>query len=230
MNYITNYYKNLSEQLQEKVNVLNYKLRLLTEDPFYGDDNIIDDPDHPLNTPRKPAGVPGGLGGFDGQEPREAPVPVTPDIKPGYEQPHKGGPGMQWSDWIRSKGGHKGNPHRYGSKEWTIWEWNYYQRFGVEKHTKTKGWEGAISPLRMPFRRPGPRGAPPAVTKDIQLGRVLASNIKKPPPMTEEYRRFLEYLKGQDGRWHEGNPHLYGSPEWVIWEAEHYYTEDGYLP
>ena len=31
MNYVTNYYKNLSEQLQEKVNVLNYKLRQLNE-------------------------------------------------------------------------------------------------------------------------------------------------------------------------------------------------------
>lgn len=31
MNHLTNYYKNLSEQLQEKVNVLNYKLRQLNE-------------------------------------------------------------------------------------------------------------------------------------------------------------------------------------------------------
>jgi hypothetical protein len=31
MNYITNYYKNLSEQLQEKVNVLQYKLQYLNE-------------------------------------------------------------------------------------------------------------------------------------------------------------------------------------------------------
>ena len=31
MNHLTNYYKNLSEQLQEKVNILNYKLRQLNE-------------------------------------------------------------------------------------------------------------------------------------------------------------------------------------------------------
>jgi len=31
MNYLTNYYKNLSEQLQEKVNVLHYRLRQLNE-------------------------------------------------------------------------------------------------------------------------------------------------------------------------------------------------------
>jgi len=31
MNYLTNYYKNLSEQLQERVNVLQYKLQYLNE-------------------------------------------------------------------------------------------------------------------------------------------------------------------------------------------------------
>ena len=31
MNYVTNYYKNLSEQLQEKVNVLQHKLQCLNE-------------------------------------------------------------------------------------------------------------------------------------------------------------------------------------------------------
>ena len=31
MDYITNYYKNLSEQLQEKVNILNNNLKYLTE-------------------------------------------------------------------------------------------------------------------------------------------------------------------------------------------------------
>lgn len=228
MNYVTNYYKNLSEQLQEKVNVLNYKLKLLTEDPFYGD-NELNDPDSGLSQ-KRPVQTPPPSGGAGGQEPREGPITIPNDIQPGYEEPHKGGPGMGWSEFIRSKGGHKENPYPWGSKEWTIWEWNYYQRFGVEKHPKTKGWEMVINGGRMPFRKPAPSGAPPAITKDIQLGRVLASNIKKPPPMTEEYRRFLEYLKGQDGRWHQGNPHLYGSPEWVIWEAEHYYTEEGYRP
>lgn len=32
MNYVTNYYKNLSEQLQERVNVLQYRLKQLNED------------------------------------------------------------------------------------------------------------------------------------------------------------------------------------------------------
>jgi hypothetical protein len=226
MNYITNYYKNLSEQLQEKVNVLNYKLRLLTEDPPFGDDELSD-PESPINVPRKPGQVPGGFGN---QEPGEIVGPIKPNIEPGFEGPHKGGPGMEWSEWLRVNGGHKENPNKWGTKEWVIWEWNYYQRFGVEKHPITKGGLMVINNLRMPFRKPAPSGAPPAVTKDIQLGRVLASNISKPPPMTEEYRRFLEYLKERDGRWHEGNPHLYGSPEWVIWEAEHYYNGEGWRP
>jgi len=35
MNYLTNYYKNLSEQLQAKVNILSQKVRLLSENDTY---------------------------------------------------------------------------------------------------------------------------------------------------------------------------------------------------
>jgi len=45
MNYITNYYKNLSEQLQEKVNVLQYKVKQLNEmaaPPWGGFGNVDD--------------------------------------------------------------------------------------------------------------------------------------------------------------------------------------------
>lgn len=38
MNYLTNYYKNLSEQLQEQVNILSQKVRLLIESDTYAGD------------------------------------------------------------------------------------------------------------------------------------------------------------------------------------------------
>jgi hypothetical protein len=44
MNYVTNYYKNLSEQLQEKVNVLQYKVKQLNEmraPPYGAADDIV---------------------------------------------------------------------------------------------------------------------------------------------------------------------------------------------
>jgi len=81
MNYLTNYYKNLSEQLQEKVNVLQYKLRRfhqLNEDmtntvtpvaqvspPYHGIDPGMFDPrlapkyeDRPVPPRTPPAGTP----------------------------------------------------------------------------------------------------------------------------------------------------------------------------
>jgi len=52
MNYLTNYYKNLSEQLQAKVNILSQKVRLLSEDA--GDSasgDAIEDTDNPWIDP-----------------------------------------------------------------------------------------------------------------------------------------------------------------------------------
>jgi len=74
MNYLTNYYKNLSEQLQEKINYLEKLLNegRVVRDPKTGKDILIRDPSMmPRNSPFTPK--PG--------EPK--PEPFTP-IKPGW--------------------------------------------------------------------------------------------------------------------------------------------------
>jgi len=66
MNYLTNYYKNLSEQLQEKV---NYLKTLLNED------------NDPNSNPSKPSGSPQPAG--PRPSPAPAPTPTPAQIPPG---------------------------------------------------------------------------------------------------------------------------------------------------
>ena len=51
-------------------------------------------------------------------------------LAPGYEAPHKKGwKSKEWQEWIKQPGHwHRSNPHKFGSKEFYQWEWDYYEQ------------------------------------------------------------------------------------------------------
>ncbi len=123
MDYLTNYYKNLSEQLSAKVNYLqNLVEEITTQGTFSGGKNFGMMPAE-IQTmqqtekvpPPKQKQPPGGRG--DG-------------LAEGYEKPHKKGPtSEEWKKWVSQPGRwHVLNPHPYGSPEFYQWEWDYYQQ------------------------------------------------------------------------------------------------------
>lgn len=119
MDYVTQYYKNLSEQLSARVNYLqNLVEEMTSQGTFSG---------------AKDSGKT-TTGTFTMQQTEKAPPPRKPGgrgdgLSQGYEGPHGKGPkSKEWRDWVGKPGNwHVLNPHKYGTPEFYQWEWDYYQ-------------------------------------------------------------------------------------------------------
>lgn len=144
MNYLTNYYKNLSEQLKVRYVELQ---RFLAEDMEYQGD-VTSQPtnmmakgggrppmpgptpsNYPPTNPR-PNKAPIQQPGKQSEKPKNPPGGRGDGLSEGWKGPHEKGPtSKEWQEWIKQPGNwHKLNPHPYGSPQFYRWEWEYYQQ------------------------------------------------------------------------------------------------------
>jgi hypothetical protein len=124
MDYLTNYYKNRCEQLQEHIN----KLEFMVEAAIAASAEAAPVPASDVSPASAVVAPPSGP---PQQEPGRKPnEPMQGDgLAPGYEKPHKKGPkSKEWQQWISQPGHwHKNNPHRFGTPQFYQWEWEYYE-------------------------------------------------------------------------------------------------------
>jgi hypothetical protein len=137
MNHLTNYYKNLSEQLTARYVQLQ---RFLAED-MDGQDVVS----RPTDMLSKVGQVPPGPG--PNYDPSKVQTPKKPGgqspdkpkhpsggrgdgLSKGWEDPFKKGPNSkEWKEWARKPGNwHVLNPYNYDTPEFFQWEWEYYQQ------------------------------------------------------------------------------------------------------
>lgn len=130
MNYLTNYYKNLSEQLKVRYVELQ---RFLAEDMEYQGD-VVSQPTDMMakGGPRPSSPVPPTQQqepGKQSEKPKNPPGGRGDGLSEGWKGPHEKGPtSKEWQEWIKKPGNwHSLNPHPYGSPEFYKWEWEYYE-------------------------------------------------------------------------------------------------------
>jgi hypothetical protein len=131
MDYLTNYYKNLSEQLQAKVNHLQ---RYLAEELGAESQETMGDDVFAGVSGNKPSGQTKGtptekdtgtkekyVNPARAKDPPRTPKPVPHGQMP-PENPYKRGT-KEWRQWYYQPGHWSyDNPYPYGTKEWFKWE------------------------------------------------------------------------------------------------------------
>jgi len=113
MNYLTNYYKNKCEILEQRIHQLTRLVEMSAPMPTELEMPAPMEAD--AQTPPAREGDRGNGGRPDG-------------LSPGYNKPHEKGPkSKEWRQWISNPANyHKNNPHKVGSEEFYRWEWDYY--------------------------------------------------------------------------------------------------------
>jgi hypothetical protein len=118
MNYLTNYYKNKCEILEQRIHQLTRLVEMAAPMPTELEmpTSMADNTQAPQTPPIRERDR--GNGGRDGE------------LSPGYEGPHKKGPkSKEWRKWISNPANyHRSNPHKVGSDEFYQWEWEYYEQ------------------------------------------------------------------------------------------------------
>lgn len=230
MNYVTNYYKNLSEQLQEKVNVLNYKLKLLTEGEGWEEaENTVEPPPSspripPLLNDNKPVTV----------TPQGTPHDESQPLPDGWQGPHRGGSGPKWKQWVRQNGHwHTSNPYPFGTPAWYQWEWSWYEVVG--NGGATPGLDKTSDKIRQTLPRALPRVSGSNIqwhelaqmTRDQEEGLERFKHIdpSSRDDSNPEWVAFKKWLLERGGRWHTQNPNPYGSDHFYIWEHNQWYRQ-----
>jgi hypothetical protein len=230
MNYITNYYKNLSEQLQEKVNVLNYKLRQLNEESSTEYEDPAEDSNR-IPTSARTASFSGDRAINDNPVTAKPPgSPANPgDLPIGWPRAHQGGPGPIWRKWVNQDGHwHADNPYRYGTPEWYKWEWSWYDvvgNGGAEPGTTKASDKIRQNIPKVKGNTDNPGSSLYRYTKD-QLDGVNRFSDLRPPYLASnpKYIEFKKWLLARPGRWHTANPNEYGSDNFYEWELRNIYA------